>query len=38
LPQFTTMYDRVLGVKILIFGTLLLLGVASRDPDDLVGA
>jgi ABC-type proline/glycine betaine transport system substrate-binding protein len=25
LPQFTTMYGRLLGVKILIFGTLLLL-------------
>jgi len=30
LPQFTTMYGRVLGVKILIFGTLLLLGAANQ--------
>ncbi len=27
---FTTMYGRVLGVKILIFGTLLLLGIANQ--------
>ena len=27
---FTTMYGRVLGVKILIFGTLLLLGVFNQ--------